>query len=359
MGKISPSKLSNLECCPCFEYTTTQGDGAADEGTRMHLATQKEDLSICETPEEEFQVQKSLDIMAMLRGEFEPGYLEFKELLVTIPGPWGRMKGTLDYGLYCPKTFRAKIRDWKYGRLGLPTAAATSLQLRAYAIGFLNYAREQGWRVDELEVGLVAPRTNDVDTHVYLPGDLEGMIKSIAEVVERAEDSFKRPCNSNPEICALCGNSSRCPAMSKSIAVWTPQVAAEYANLSDVVGPVEQMTPMAMARFMAMSSALDEWRKQRKEAVTERVLNERIEVPGYQVVTRAGSARIDDPAAAAQRLMDNGKSLQEVMACATLKVGEVKKLVPGYKELLADVVSQGPDVRYLQKSRKKGGVVES
>lgn len=351
--KISPSKLQYLSLCPCFEFTESQGPGAADEGTRMHKAVETGDLTSLETEEEKAQVQKVLNLLMVMRADLPADKIEFQELAVKIPGPWGQMRGTLDHAVYVPSTRKAVISDWKMGRLGLPTGAEDSLQLRAYALGFLTRAEQEGWAVDELLVQLVAPRTNDVDTHVYKGSDLQSMIDSIAAVVARAEDSFKKPVSADPEACAHCANSSRCPAMSKSVAVWTPQVAAEYNDLSDVVAPVETMSPGAMARFMAVSSALDEWREQRKKAVLARVLEEGLDVPGYQIVSRAGNTKIEDPASAAQRMLDDGKSLREVLGCATLKISEVRKVWPEMETRLADMLVTGPEIRYLQKSRKK------
>lgn len=336
--------------CPCFEYVSNdkQSD-TASEGTLLHEAMAKDDPSKLENEDQKLQYEKMQQYLGGQRAEYEGKMvLEFKELRLSIIEG---VKGSLDHALVNVTDRKAKILDWKTGRLGLPVAAKDSYQLRSYFLGFMR--SEHGKEVDEVEVHLVCPRTDEVEVFIYKASDVSAVMSDIMALVAKVDDPFKKPCSSKPDMCGHCGNAGRCPLVSTAL---TPVVQGAIPTAAPrIFAPVETFSPEELGMFLTVEKLAGEWFEQRKKAVTTRVFSESIDVPGYKRVTRSGGTRLTDESGGSM-VYDTLKlvlTLDEILECSRPVLSKLQSLErDNVMAALEPFLERGQNVTYLQKSRK-------
>lgn len=351
--RISPSKLQALRGCPCFEYKEGT-NSAAEEGQMMHAAIATGNMAGMDDEQRE-QVTRVIALRDNIIAQEFAGaddlerVVEEKLVILDAETSGHRLQGSPDEIDISRKLAKAIIFDWKLGRLGLPTDAGDNLQLKAYAKAVCRR-----WPyVDVVDVVLVAPRTSEVSTATYTRGSMVDVEAEIVAVIKRVEDPFKEPDNSDQTLCAVCANLKRCPKQCRAL-VPAAQAVAAAPGVACLTKPVTALVPEEMADVLTLTKVVTEWFDQKKKAVTERVFDEELELPGYQKVTRKGNRKIQDVPAAVLALGDL-ITADRLWAVASLPIGAVVDINPAAEAVLEPFVSYGSASQFLQKSKKRKG----
>jgi len=343
--RASPSKFQAWATCPCFEYIDS-GE-TANEGTLIHKAMETDDLSCLEN-EEQVELVKVMqayrDSVRLTLDQQGAGPVnEVRELPVSL---FDGIKGTLDNVMWNNTT--VVVMDWKSGRLGLPAKAADSLQLKGYGLGCLRDPRFSGHK--RIQLHFVAPRTNESEMAEFevtstLADSWENELRRILADVE---DPFKQPRADDADLCRMCRHAHRCPKVTKAL---TP-VVMETSSVArfDMLAPVAQLSPEEIGKFKVVKDLVEEWFKQRSDAINERVFQENIEIPGFKRVSRGGSLKVEDVLAAVAALKPL-MSEDDIWSCASLNVTKLRKLRDDVEDLLAPYLVRGNEIKYLMRSK--------
>jgi CRISPR/Cas system-associated exonuclease Cas4 (RecB family) len=324
MPRISPSLLDNYSICPAFTYREYEntGNDAAAEGTLIHSALETDDDSDL-TSEQQRVLEKTREVIqAQLIG-----YLDWENCPVhqrielheqKLTGSFG-LRGKMDRA-YCNLYNRkALCLDLKTGRNGLIRGAADSLQMAAYGdLLFTLYATH----IDEVKVGLVSPRTNEVDFHVYSFADWEDLRDRIKTVMDSVDDPFKSPAPSDA-LCPKCAHFARCPAVQKSL---TPPVSKTLSiPVSLLLKPVSDLTVDELAQNRAAADLFEKWSEVRKRAIDARAEAEKLELPGYVRVQRDGAPFVptEKTAVAWELVKDLLAPEQFLASCGKISLGKL------------------------------------
>jgi len=362
MAKISPSKLDYLKFCPKFAFEEFVSNEAAEEGTMLHgrLETgefdglEGEQLSAVETAQE---AMSALQVGWLGWQSDSDGYVRLPELKLECR--YG-LRGTSDLVCLAFPKRRALAGDWKLGRLGLITTAENCLQLRAYADAvFARWAKD----IDEVLVALVAPRTEELETHVYTRDSIEAGMKEIDAVIKRADDPFAPP-TPHDLLCGKCAHRARCPAFQTAIVAPATEAALTFP-VASLLAPVDTLTETEISQNLAMIDLLVKYAEARKPLLTQRVFESGLEVPGYSRREREGNAYVsgDDVLSVYEKLR-GAMSVEDFLSCCgkpgLSKLAEKLAETGGTKrearqaveDALGDLVKRGSPVRFLQRSAK-------
>ena len=316
MPRISPSLLDNYSVCPAFTYREYEntGNDAAAEGTLIHAALETDDDSDL-TGEQQRVLEKTREIVrAQLIGYLDwescpaAQRVELHEQKLT--GSFG-LRGKMDRAYCNLHSRKALCLDLKTGRNGLLRSAADSLQMAAYTdLLFTRFPTG----IDEIKIGLISPRTNEVDFHIYAFTEWEDLRDRVKAVIDSVEDPFKVPTPSD-SLCPKCAHFARCPAIQKSL---TPPVSQTLSiPVSVLLKPVEELTVEELAKNRAAADLFAAWAEIRKRTIDERVEAERLTLPGYVRVQRDGAPFIpaEQTATAYELVKDLLTPEQFVAAC--------------------------------------------
>lgn len=364
-ARFSPSKLGALEKCPRFQYreSDVQSD-AASEGTLMHEAFEKHDLSLLETEEQRAQVQKCLDYMAALKAEMPEDTVEMSEIKLEFKD---YTFGYADKILFSPSMGKAHLLDAKFGRKGADDADQ-NMQLAMYSGGLLTGGlMVEGYhhKVKEVTAHLVSPRTGEVTDFTFRHSDVPKLETRVREVIKNASNPFVPPCP-QPDLCTNCAWTSSCPAMNKMTSE-AAQTILPGISFPGMLRVNPSATPEEKGRVMAALEVLSDAIEEGKKAIKEDALSREEPPAGYQIMNRAGALKITSPAVAFDMLKSSGmvtedEIMQEAMKLSVsdlLKVYVSKAQTKEDREvhreklldLLGPVMERGGDIRYLQRRR--------
>lgn len=364
--RFSPSKLEALEICPCFEYKASDDGPApspdeetvAQRGTRLHKAVETEDLTLCNDAYEVSLVTACLEYKKSIvpQDEARP-HTVLKEFEVKIPE---RTRGILDWAVLWGEPGNptsASIRDFKFIKGHSVSAPEDNLQLAAYAGGLFHKFPT----IESVDVSLVAPEIRYAPDPAVLSRKehLPKIEARIDRVILEANDPFKKPrlC----DLCGLCENAGRCPAMNGAVAVAAERMGLPVPSVFSVDGPATEQD-----RLIAhiLQSGFETWGSQVKQKNLEFVLNGGT-IPGLRMVERGGAQEITDAQSAIDLLQAAGipwgviipavklsaKKLIESLASTMTGKGAKLKAAENLAEVLGPVMQQRPDIRFLQRER--------
>lgn len=311
MPSWSPSRLESIEACPCFEYVQEMEatDTAATEGTLLHEAAQKGDLSILENDEQKAEVQMALDYLQGVLAGYGSRVKEVqKEQQIRIGIL--RRNGYMDVMVHLqPECRQIDILDYKFGRKPV-TPADKNLQMLTYSLGVFD-AHED---VESVRVHIVAPRSKEVSDHMYVRADIPMMQMRVRRALDTFFDPFKKPCSKNHDLCEKCANAARCPEMAG-----TALALAQVLGLpmpSDLnLTEDSKATPEDRAKCQVLALAMISWAEQVKRANTAYVMSGR-DIPWFGMHSRGGSFGITDVPAARQALKANGFTDDDIIAAS-------------------------------------------
>jgi Protein of unknown function (DUF2800) len=364
-ARYSPSKLGALEKCPRFQYRETgESNDAASEGTLMHEAFEKHDLSILETEEQRAQVQKCIDYMDAIRAGMPEDCVEISEAKLDFKD---YTFGYADKILFSPSSGKAHLMDAKFGRKGADDADS-NMQLAMYSAGLLTGGLMVGgyhYKVVEVTAHLISPRTGEVSDFTYRPSDIDMLETRVRQVIASANNPFIPP-RPYPDLCTNCAWITSCPAMN-SMTTQAVQSILPGISFPGTLSVNPNATPEQKGKVLAALEVLEDAIEEGKKAIKESSLASNEPPTGYQIMTRGGSYKVTAPAVAIDLLKNSGMvSEDEVLQEAVkLSVADLIKLYVSKAqtkddrelhrtkllELLSPYLERGGEIKFLQRKR--------
>jgi len=362
-ARYSPSKLADVEACPC--WTDAPKDDKADEneaaaeGTMLHEACETGDMSNIETDEQQGAVDNALAYVNSVIAEL-PGKPEIrKEVRLVLKGV---TFGTADILLIDRVNKELHVMDYKFVRTSV-AHAEHNLQTQAYGAAAL----ERFPSFKRVHTHIIAPRIGDYTRACFTRELLTDVRTRIYAIITAAADPFKLP--QAGECCRFCGVKNRCPALAQT-AVAVVRGAGILPMPNEFL-PEKIISPQDRAKAMLIARVLPDWIKEIKTLNTAAVLEYGEEIPGFSLRRRAGSVSIKDPAAVLEAVVNTlGYTYEDLLisGTATLSLAKLANLmmeqnpveefdtkrdyIGALVDMFGDAVSQGSEVIYLQKDRK-------
>ncbi len=319
-SKISPSKMKNLETCP--RYTS---DDHSDphpmtlSGTRCHEAMETGNDEHLDD-EEKALVKKTRDYDGMFAANFPDVQDEVR--LSILAGIWGfgdRFRFNAD------KT-RITYLDWKFGRRAQPDAEF-NIAAQAYVYGsFLKWQT-----VQEISVHYVYPRRDEVSVAVYTRNDVPRILKRMTSIVDRVKSATDLDLVPDEDNCTYCGSKATCPALINQIVVPVAEAynARKQEMLPDIRDPDAITTPSDMGKALIVASLMEKWVGSVKHHAQRMAVEEGIEIPGYELKTRAGRKKIVNATLAYEVAAEMGVDQNDFLAAVDVNA---KRLVDAVRE---------------------------
>lgn len=359
MIRISPSKLEGCAYCPCYEREEMDSNAPADEGILCHKAVETEDLSALETDEQRVMVQGVLDYITLLKANHGPDVVVYKEVRLPAVNKSNLPAGVVDFVVASSK--RVDLGDAKFGRV-LVTSAEDNRQLKTYVAKlFVQWIPRFAPGVKEIHGHLVSPRLNEISTAVFKRDVIDEMKKEIRRIEHSVMVAFKVPDPSKPDLCAQCANIATCPAITQAVAKVIPMLGLP---VPDAFKPGAIVSDADRSIAEQVADVLGNWRTVVKRNNRAYALDGG-NVPLHTLVRKAGNKKLTSAAEAILRLIEKGY-LPNIESALPALTTTVKKLVdviasgPDHDEQydkivgdLSDLITQGPEITYLTKSKKK------
>lgn len=361
-ARYSPSKLADIEDCPCWTDTPRDNDDqndAALEGTLLHHACETGDMSQIETDEQQGAVDSARAYVNRVITEL-PGTPEIRKEIHL------RLKditfGTADVLAIDRINKELHVFDYKFVRTSV-SHAENNLQTQAYGAAAL----ERFPSFKRVHTHIVAPRIGDFTKAIFERELLTNIRTRITTIVEAAADPFKTP--QAGECCRFCGVKDRCPALAETaVAVIR---GAKLLPIPSEFLPEHIVSPEDRAKALLIARILPEWATAVKKINVAAVLEYGEVIPGFSLRRRAGSVSIKDPSAVLtaitgtlgytyEDLLFSGTASISLSKLATLmsernpveEFDTKRDYIEALVEMLGDAVSQGNEIIYLQKDRK-------
>lgn len=358
---VGPSKLESFEACPCYdrepyEEKDDQGESPSERGTRLHLAVETEDLTLCHNDQEKALVQMCIDGCQALAASAGEGAEVLREVEVSIPDPEDPFEvltwGTADWVLMYPGRKKARGRDYKFIRTPSVSAPDKNLQIRAYGVGLLCQFPE----LETVEFDLIMPEFNHLpDAVVLTRADIEPTQQRIKAIRLQREDPFKQPCPGG--ICTTCKHARRCPALTK---VALRASAGLGLPMPESFAPNAPRSPYERSLALVLATMLAQWAEQTKTHMNEFGKAGNTELPGFKWMTRKGNPKILSTAQAKSLVL---LSDPDFLDCCRVSITELAKKYAVVHQIseklarerlnaaLAPVIVRGADVAFWQRAK--------
>ena len=340
-----PSKLPTRFACegsPIMEDGQPElKDEFAGLGDGLHEAIESGDLSEIDEEDQPLAVVclealTSLAPLKLWKREIE---------LDLIKGDKVLLYGTLDAALI--EFDSAVICDWKFGYIPV-TDCANNWQMRAYAAMVM-----QEYDVDTVQAYIIQPRINQQSEVTWCRAELEQFVLQINALLERMEHPG---CTlAAGDHCRYCKASPICPEHRRE---FTAVAGTSTKEIDD---------PVTIAKYLELGSLGAKWYDKVRHRA-EQLAYAGVEIPGYYLQNKQGSAKISDANAAYQALVTDGVLTHEqFMDEVKLTIGKLEDknsrqmrvekgqtLKEGKESFYSQTwVNRGSDTQVLTKSRKK------
>ena len=352
-ARYSPSSLEKLELCPSYEQSSGTSP-AAEEGTMLHGATEREDVTGLDE-EQETVVQQCIDLSHDLIDQYPTPPKVYKELKVDVGSVTA---GTLD--LLIIGGAIADLLDWKFGKQPV-THAKDNIQIQSYTLGVF----EKFPQLTKICSHIVCPRQRVATDGVYARSDMPAVRHRIQNIIIRCEQDNPEEIPSE-KACRWCSRKAECVALTST--------ALEVAKNIGLPLPIEfqpgrLVRPTDRAKAQVLSFILEDWAKKVREYNTKAVLEDGIEIPGFELKSRKGKLKVVDINAVADIAkekfglpkeavmmacsMSLPKLVDQVFAQAQTLEGKVTKkdTKEDLIEAIKEQVIEERSVHYLQKTR--------
>ena len=309
-ARFSPSKLENLEACPKFEYATQ--DDSADEGTMLHEATEKRDLSGLDV-EQKRAVEDALAYTDALATRVTGGII-LKEEKVELSG---LTYGHCDWAIIFPNG-EAEIVDYKFGR-GDVTHADKNLQIRTYVAALMEMRPE----IQKCRGHIVQPRVGQPNFAEFDRSVIAEVRARIELVYQRSGDPFSAP--TPGDHCEKCQWAHKCPALKPTLV----SMAETFSMPVPAVlrGELEP-TPEDRYKLQVLATLLEKVCEQWKQGNKEAWFDKGIVIPGLVVRERSSGPRVPSErmAEAMYKLRDAGYATEDqIISCLKISIPDLCK----------------------------------
>jgi hypothetical protein len=369
---ISPSSLKHFADCP--GYMKDDDDSTPHpvtlEGTLIHEALDTGDWSGLNADQKEL-AKMCEDFAGML--PTSGGEIVKEPKLDIIDEVFGHVDQIQIDGRV------ADMLDWKMG-WNRVEAADVNLQGQAYALG----AFKKWDQLQEITVHFVQPRLGYATSHTYTRDEVAGLATFIKGIIARVATATQDEYTPVPSTCQYCTRAD-CPA----VALLGHNIAKKYAEsknfreaataklesredpdpitLPDEIDPKLVEEPENLAKLMEILPVIERWCGSLKKRAKDLVIEEGVELPGYEIAHRAARKSITNGAAAWEVVKDR-VSHEDFVAVSTPSLTDLKKLYTkdskrGQKTKDAaaleqslvdlDALSGGGDQPFLRKIKNK------
>lgn len=331
-SRISPSKLKSLEICPGFlDDPNREVHAITLQGTKCHECLDSGDDSKL-TDEERGWVKMCRNYVADIKG------LRFnEERLEILDGIWGYA----DLIINDVRQRTLHLVDYKFG-MSAQEDAETNPAAQAYVLGMF----ERWTNHDTIHVHYLYPRREEISKHTYTRKDVPVIRLRIQTIVERVarynnwatmtlHGDFHHPeklaevaqlANPVPDNCQWCSRKSTCIALHKMVL----PLATRYAGKHDISLTQPDFSvvksPEQWSSLLAYAPVLEQMADSIKRRALEFREQNGVEIPGYEMRQRKGTAKIvnaDLAYGVAERYLDHS----EIMRCVDISVPQLKKAV--------------------------------
>ncbi len=326
-ARFGPSSLHYRELCPHWKNESSEGKdmSAADLGTKLHLATEIEDISGLSEDEAQL-VTLCVDYLNHLKSK-RPGAKHLREVRLEVLDQFGTADGLIIDGDY------AGLVDWKYGFRRVEEAE-TNPQMWAYCLG----AFDQFPELETITVHIPMPRLGIISRHTFTRKADYGRIKlRIFTIIERAKNPTEH--NPSPEACEFCGNRASCPALaSKALVI-------AHGNGLDLPQHLSALTiscPSDMNKLLKIAPIMEKWAADIKSEGLRLQLEEGWEYDDFALTERSSPRAVTSVPAAWEALKGEISS-EEFM-------GAVKGVsIPGLEEIFSAKAPRGKKAQEAQR----------
>jgi hypothetical protein len=356
--KFSASHLKELEICPGFRPKEFSENEYTIEGKMLHDCLEHpEDLikRSSLTQEQLDQLTTVETITAPLLAKAKSVQREIKfplPELVDVP----ELRNCILDLILENEEYEYHVLDYKFGRKRVDHAD-NNIQLAVYAAAtLLMYPKAQRVKVTVIQPRLgvdgITERTYDWKED-FLP-----IVDRVKGIIKKAKD----PCSlrvAHNDVCKFCANYFDCDKVQKLI---TKAQETPCGVFPLKQGDIAQMLhdPVCAERVLDFAKFCEEWSKQAKQAIEDRVKNGKMELGGYKLVNVKGRKTVIDSVGFRSYVIGKiGLTAFEDIAQVGLKEGMQAILATqkcDEKELQEDlqkynIVGQAPGYSYLKAIR--------
>ena len=324
MRRWRPSELEKLELCSMYKGSAFDTAVSA-EGTMLHSVMEAW-VNTGKIPRELLK-QMTDEHHALIRicqehvGELMVNATRFAtETRVKIYTSGNiRIRGTIDLII----EYRGSspiIIDYKFGRLPV-TPASENLQGMAYALGYLL----ENPSVKEVMLQFLEPHQQRVTAAVMTRDDIPKVISRIAAVIAKCRSKLGQEPKVHPTACQYCSRKTTCSALAKQAIA----VAEGHTGLKIPTRflPGPDTTPEQRNLAQHLAGILADWGTMWKKDNTNAVIEDGIELPDFELRSRAGSRQILDANAAWLILETLGVPLPHFLSACSVSVGALDKTI--------------------------------
>ena len=212
-------------------------------------------------------------------------------------------------------------------------------------------------------VHFLQPRLGYITSHKFFRNKLDELLLRIQTIVDRVkqwdegqDENLLVPTAAN---CVWCSRKLSCSAFNKTV-----NVALDEPLLSQ---NTDSLDPEYLSKALQAIPVLERWIKDVKDAALETRVEDGIEIPGFDLVVRAGRPVPAPPKDIYDELKDI-LSVDDILECSTLSVSKLREKVASLVDrgqkglakttLLSDLeaknlITYSSEVRSLKKSKTK------
>lgn len=317
-AKHGPSTLKYKEICPGWK--SREGTNrAAETGTRVHEAVEKEDPSLLHDDWDRMLYERCLEALGHIVRKHrmdKPGE-NHKEITLDIDlGDGLATYGTADRLMV--RGNEAVMIDWKTGR-GQIDDASVNTQAQAYTLGVFQRFPE----VDRVHFWFVIPQRDEVSFHTYTREDVPRITLRLSTVIRRAE-AVERVWDArggmpsdmlNPHsgVCDWCSNQWRCKAVTEKVLDLARKYGTDGLPVPAKVHGSETDNPEDMAALLRLLPVVERWAEGVKSRAKQMVFEEALEIPGFEGKEKAGPRTVSSALAAWEAVKDS-MTLEDFLA---------------------------------------------
>jgi len=249
-------------------------------------------------------------------------YLEVR-VETGLPGCWGTADAVIVYSDYI------RVIDIKYGK-GIKVMAIGNSQARLYGIGALEHLVPDPLTIKEIWSTIWQPRLNHLSEENLTRAELLKWRDEIRPVALLAlgEDA---PFGPSEDACRWCPIAGECGPRARFM-------------LAQDFGDPDILSGEEIADAFSRTAHLKRWIADIEDTALKRAYEEDGSVPGFKVVLSGGRRTIVDPAAAVDRLLDEGYDPDKVYTRKPATLAQLEKLTGSPEELqkvLGDLLVKG------------------
>lgn len=364
-AEYSPSSLASFELCPRFEKSTSdEVHPVTAEGTLLHDRIEREDTEGL-TPAQKNIVE---DCIAFTKSVTEGADEHHREarLDIGLQDDGSHLTfGTVDHVAIGGDT--AVVVDYKTGYNGID-AADKNAQGAAYTLGVM----EKWPHVEKVVLWFYLPRRGEQTSHTYTRKDEPHLRLRLETIIGRAKDKSIEATPS-PAACQYCAAKTQCPSLARNALVLAEKYKDTCADMDATtlaeVHSSKIADPSQMAKALAIASVMEDWAKSVKHHARTLVVEDGVEIPGYKIIQRQGTASVTGSADEVYNTVGAGQlSEQEFISCTKVDLKKLTALLAekaprgqkgATKDNLIDVLEslglakRGSPTNVLMKERKK------